>query len=189
MSEKLHHNSHERMPTSPESLEHHKNLERLRENAERAAEQDPLKNNVESLAKTVELEAISGKEMNVGDKQAESSNHSFGVSKELKSDSYKSTLESIRKKLPMRDRVMSRAIHQPAVEAVSEAASKTVARPSGLLGGSTIAFMGTALFLYLANHFGYSYNYTVLFVLFVAGFAAGLVLEFPVRLILKKRIK
>ncbi len=187
MSEKLRHENHERkIISSAESLEHHKNIEKLRENAEKAAELDPLKNQVESLAKTAETEAISGKEFNVGDKQAESSGHSFGIQKEIKMASYKKTLQNVRKKLPAHDRTLSRVIHQPAVEAVSEVASKTVARPSGFLGGSLVAFLGTAGFLFLTKYFGYSYNYTVLMVLFVGGFALGLILELILRTLLFK---
>jgi len=49
-----------------------------------------------------------------------------------------------------------------------------------------VAFLGTAGFLFLTKYFGYSYNYTVLMVLFVGGFALGLILELILRTLLFK---
>ncbi len=167
------------------SVESQKHLEKLREQAEQA-ERDPLQKHVESLAKSAEAQAVSGKEFNVGDKQGEDTAQTFGVQKELKIDSYKRTLRKIRSALPLHERAMSRVVHQPVVETVSNAASKTIARPSGFLGGAVIAFLGTSLFLYMAKHYGYSYNYAVLFMLFVGGFATGLLIELLVKLTFKR---
>lgn len=52
---------------------------------------------------------------------------------------------------------MSKVIHQPVVRNVSEAAGKTVSRPSGLLGGSLMAFIGTSAYFYLAANQGFKY--------------------------------
>lgn len=168
------------------SVESGKNQERLQERAEQA-EIDPLQKHVESLAQAAETQAISGKELNVGDKQGESSVQTFGVQKQLKNDSYKRTMRKVQAQLPLPARVMSRVIHQPAVDAISNAAAKTVARPSGILGGSIIAFLGSSAFLYMAKHYGFSYNYAVLFMLFVGGFALGLLLELIVRVVFRRK--
>ena len=45
-------------------------------------------------------------------------------------------LQEIRRRLPASQRALSRLIHQPTVRLVSEAAGRSVSRPSGLLGGS-----------------------------------------------------
>ncbi|MDB5184241.1 MAG: hypothetical protein JWN38_49 [Candidatus Saccharibacteria bacterium] len=74
-------------------------------------------------------------------------------------------------------RAFSKVIHQRAVRVVSNAAGKTVSRPSGLLGGGVLALLGTSLYLYFAKHYGFEYNYFVFLALFAAGFGVGLLAE------------
>ncbi len=102
------------------------------------------------------------------------------VNTELKTITLRRELQQIRRKLPAGDRALSKVVHQPVVRAVSEAAGKSVTRPSGLLGGGLMAFVGSLSYLYLAKHVGFSYNYFVFTVLFAAGFLLGLLLEFIV---------
>jgi hypothetical protein len=73
------------------------------------------------------------------------------------------------------------------VQAVSEAVGKTVSRPSGLLGGGLVAFLGSGSYLYLAKHIGFQYNYFVSTVLFIIGFGIGLGLELAVWFATKSR--
>lgn len=186
MSEKLHNTGEHGAESIDTSAESQKNLERLQEAAEQA-EQDPLQKHIESLSKSAEAQAISGKELNVGDKQGESSQQSFGVHKQLKNDAYKHTIRKIRSQLKVPDRILSRVIHQPVVDAVSNATARTAARPSGFLGGSIVAFVGSTAFLYMARLNGFTYNYAVVFMLFVAGFAIGIVLELFLRLIFRRK--
>lgn len=96
-------------------------------------------------------------------------------------------MRAIRRKLPTPQRALSQVIHQPVVRAVSEGAGRTVSRPSGLLGGGITAFTGTTLYLYLAHHIGFSYNYGVFVLLFAGGFILGLVIELLVNLVLSRR--
>lgn len=186
MSEQLHTSGEFKTEAIDTSAESEKNQERLQERAEQA-EQDPLQKHVESLAHAAEQQAISGKELHVGDKQGESSAQTFGVQKRLKNDSYKRTIRKVQSQLPLPARVASRIIHQPVVDAVSNAAAKTVARPSGFLGGSIVAFLGSSAFLYMTKHYGFTYNYAVLFMLFIGGFVLGLLLELVVRIIIRRK--
>lgn len=108
------------------------------------------------------------------------------VNRELKKLTLQRELSHIQRKLPKADRALSKVIHQPAVRLVSDAADKTVTRPSGLLGGGVMAFLGSVLYLYLAKHIGFSYNYFVFLLLFVSGFAFGLLLELIARSLTRK---
>ncbi len=184
MSEKLH-SGGEKLPAVEANAESEKNLELLRE-AGKKAEHGP-QDNLESIKASIEAQAVSGKELNVDDKQGESSGQSFGVHKELKADAYKHTIRKIRSQLKAPDRVLSRIVHQPVVDAVSNATAKTVARPSGFLGGSIVAFIGSAAFLYMARRYGFTYNYAVVFMLFVGGFALGIILELFLRLVFRRK--
>jgi hypothetical protein len=109
------------------------------------------------------------------------------VGKDLKSLKYKRTLQSVRKDLSGPERVLSRVVHNSAVDAVSEVAGKTIARPSGLLSGAFFAFLGSSIFLWVAKHYGYQYNFLLFTLLFVAGFGLGLLLELLVRLMRRRK--
>jgi hypothetical protein len=83
----------------------------------------------------------------------------------------------VQRALSLPSRSLSKLIHQPVVRAVSEATAGTVSRPSGLLGGGLLAFLGSSAYLYWAKHIGIRYNYFIWLLLFVGGFLAGLLLE------------
>ena len=101
----------------------------------------------------------------------------LNVNRELKAITLRRELNHIRQKLPAGDRALSKVIHQPVVRVVSEAAGKTISRPSGMLGGGLVALIGTSAYLWIANSSGIAYNYFVFLALFFGGFAVGLVLE------------
>lgn len=109
------------------------------------------------------------------------------INRELKSITLRRELQHIRRQLSAPQRALSQVIHQPVVRVVSEAAAKTVSRPSGLLGGGLVAFLGTSGYLYMAQHMGFRYNYTVFLALFIGGFLLGLFLEYIVYLATTRR--
>ena len=187
MSEQLKHASPE-ITSTPEANERQKeNLEKLQE-AGKKAEQAHANVEVDSLLKSAEAHAISGKEVTVGEgKESSSHSHNLGTQRELKAEAYKKTLKKTQAKLKAPDRVLSKVIHQPVVDAISTIGGKTVARPSGILGGSIFALVGSTWFLYMANHVGFTYNYLVFFLLLAAGFILGLLVELLFKSIQKLR--
>jgi hypothetical protein len=146
-----------------------------------AAEQDldHLRSEIDKTAHESRLLAIEQH-----DKEPE---HGYGTHQSLKSGAYKRTLKHIQQRLPKTARSFSKLVHSPTIESLSEVSSKTVARPSGLLGGSIGAFVGSAVLLYTTNHYGFRYNYSLFLLLFVGGFIAGLGLEFLVWLVWRRR--
>lgn len=110
------------------------------------------------------------------------------INRDLKNITLQRELTQIRRRLSAPERTLSKIIHQPVVRAVSEVSSKTISRPSGLLGGGILAFIGTTGYLLLAKNQGFSrYNYVVFLVLFAAGFVIGMVLELLVWLAMRPR--
>lgn len=105
----------------------------------------------------------------------------------LKKQTLKRELQSIQRKESAPARTLSKVVHQPTIQAVSEVAGKTVSRPSGLLGGGFVALVGTSVYLYLAYHIGFTYQPTVFLLLLVVGFALGLAGELLVRLVMHSR--
>lgn len=165
------------------SAEASQNLERLQKEANKEVLPG---DKVEQLHAQAKERAVSGKETTVGEKESRPSHTS--VHKELKDSSYKQTLRHIQTKLRGSDKVLSRAMHQPVVEKLSNAGAKTIARPSGVLGGGFMALIGSSVLLYMTKHYGFEYNFTIFFLLFVTGFLAGLVLEGLLRLVRRKRV-
>lgn len=186
MSEKLSKGAESLSEKIDTSAESEKNLERLRD-AAKQAEKDPLQAHVESLQQSAEQQAVSGKELNVGDTTGESSGQTFGIDKALKADGYKRSLRKIRSSLTTPERAFSRVIHNPVVESVSNTTAKTVARPSAFLGGSMGALIGSTTLLFMAKRYGFTYNYSVFLILFVGGFAAGLLIELLLRVVFKRK--
>lgn len=105
------------------------------------------------------------------------------INRELKDMAYKRTLKRTRSRLPAPLRPLSKFIHQPAVEAISEFGAKTIARPSGVLAGGITAFLGSSLVLWVSRHYGYEYNFLLFALLFIGGFFVGLILELLIRLL------
>lgn len=109
------------------------------------------------------------------------------IDRNVKKKAYEKELHRVRSHLPKAQRSFSKFIHARSVEAVSEVSGKTVARPSGLLGGGIAAFVGTATLVFVSRHYGFTYNFFVFIALLVAGFFVGLIAEMIIRSFLKAR--
>lgn len=90
-------------------------------------------------------------------------------------------LRSLQSKLKPAEKSFSKVIHQPLVSKISESASKTVARPSGILGGGIVAFIGCVGYQILARYYGLPYNFSFFILFFVSGFGLGLLGELAIR--------
>jgi len=147
----------------------------------RPGEADPVQQ-LEAARQTVENEQPSSeqddplKRLQAAEKAAEPVQSTF-VNADLKKLTLQREIQAIRRKLPATQRALSRVVHLPAVRALSEVTGKTASRPSGLLGGGLVAFLGSAVYLYMTKHVGFTYNYFVFLLLFVGGFGLGLALE------------
>jgi hypothetical protein len=97
--------------------------------------------------------------------------------KELKVLTAQRALSHIRHNLSGSDKALSKVIHRPAVRVASDVTARTVGRPIALLVGGLFALVGSGLYLYLAKHIGFEYNYLISTMLFTAGLVVGLLLE------------
>lgn len=103
-------------------------------------------------------------------------------SRELKEHTYNQTLASVRNKLSKPEKTLSKIVHKPSVEKVSDAMSATVVRPSGVLFGGVFSFIGSLLSYFLAKKLGGELRYSVFAAFFVGGFILGLLVELLIRL-------
>jgi hypothetical protein len=176
----------EKLKVKPESQASLPAAERLLPTAEKAeplrkGEKDPAKALTEARTKIQETTRAESQlnplEQLEASEKAAAPAKPLHVNRELKRITLKRELSDIRRKLNAPQRTLSKVIHQPAVSAISEPLGKTVSRPSGLLGGGLVAFLGTSGYLLLAKHSGMRYSYFIFLALFAAGFIVGLMLE------------
>jgi uncharacterized membrane-anchored protein YjiN (DUF445 family) len=178
MSEKLIHPHERRGELGPEDNSHEqhevnadRNHERAHEIRHEAAERLPeLQHDAKERAKSLH-------EVTVEREETESEVPRGAIDHSVKEAARRRVMRRVQKQLRPDERLLSKFTHNPVVDAASRAAEKTVARPSGLLGGSIIAFLGSSAYLWIARHYGYDYNYLLFFILFVGGFAVGMTLE------------
>lgn len=183
MSEKLHlqHESHKTDHT--EIKRHHENIKRKLEKDASKTEHEHAKN-LEYIRSRVESEAEHEPVKKHKELQNDSiENQPTFINKELKAAAYQRTLKKAQTRLSTPYRVFSKFIHQPVVETASEVAGKTVARPSGILTGGIMAFLGSSFFLWMAKYYGFEYNFLLFAVFFAGGFFLGLLIELVLRMV------
>lgn len=167
------HKSHEQL-VNPEHQQRHQ--EAAVEKARRALAEHESKNKAE-LAKEATKHAAEAKKHAPAEQEPKTYHDIPGVQQSMKNRAYKRELSKIQTKLPPASRRFSKIIHNPTVEAISNVGAQTIARPSGLLGGSICAFIGSLILYVMTKQYGFKYNYLMMFLLFVGGFAIGAVIE------------
>lgn len=180
MSEQLHSGPEHKTETLDLGAETEANWKRLKEAADKESEAST--ETITSLEAAARTEAFSGKEVTIGETEASQPTHS-GVHRELKGVAYARSMERIRSNLSAPDRALSKVIHTPAIDAISNGLAKTITRPSGILGGGTFALIGSLGLVYFSSHYGVAYNYTAFAFLYIAGYLAGVIVEAIIRII------
>lgn len=181
MSEKL--NSPEIKSSSENSVEHKGNLEKanekLREDAEKA-EKHNRKHEAKEALKTAESLAKPSAERN---DHTEQGKNSEPVTRGLKNQSYKQTMQRVEAKLSAPQRAFSKVINNPTVDRTSAVVGRTVARPSGIIGAGVIATLGMISLLYYANKIGFEVSAFSYILLLGFGWVLGLLVEFLYRMV------
>ncbi len=172
----------EKITSSPENQERFEvksSAERSEHKARTTGEkpQEHDKEKIENLRHNAEVEAKSSKEISIDKVGEKNATDHYMVTKELKAQALKRGLTRARKHLSSADKAFSKLIHQPVVDGLSAIGEKTIARPKGILTGSILALAGSSYVLFSAKHYGYVYNYWIVFVLFAGGYLAGLAIE------------
>ncbi len=188
MSEKINF-SYENEPTPEIYGEKHKKKahETLKE-AHEAKESSPSKEELSELLKSAQEKAKSAETTS---KALDGSQNTKGtvhlISKDLRSNSLKQVLKRTQKRLPFDQRALSKFVHKPVVDSVSEFSSKTVARPSGIAMGGAFSLLSSLFILWASYFFGYTYNFLIGIMAFVGGFVAGVLIEFVLKVIFHRK--
>lgn len=187
MSEKIthheHEKSHEKLVSSAEQKETLKRTMEAGKHAENGPKDsiESIRDSIEHEAAPVDEQAASGNREN----QSASEEPAF-INRTVKNSAYTKELRKIRTHLRKPEKSFSKVIHNKTVETISEVSSKTIARPSGLLGGGIAAFVGSMGLLWVSRHYGFTYNYFVFILFLVGGYLVGMILELFVRSLRKR---
>lgn len=185
MSEKLHSSPESQRENNLEAQKHQEKLLKTIEKKSKSSRHEHSEK-IGEIRASIEAAAKAKQEQQNNLKQEKEPERPSRVSKELKDLAYRRTLRRAQNRMSAPSRLFSRAIHQPAVEAVSELAGKTVARPSGVLLGGIFAFLGSGIFLWVTRHYGYEYNYLLFAICFVGGYFVGLFVELGLKMASRK---
>lgn len=108
--------------------------------------------------------------------------HQAAASSSLKDITYSRSLRTIQARLSKPDKAMSKLMHTPAIDFVSQGLSKSVGRQYGLLGAGLAGFVGSSLLLWAAHTYGFEYSYFSVFGLFAIGYLLGILIEIGLKL-------
>ena len=140
---------------------------------------------IEALKQKAQKEAVSKNEVHID--KSPPAQHQTVINRELKLVALSRTLSQIRRHLSKPDKAFSKVIHQPTIDKLSRISEKTIARPYGILVAGIVALVGSSVLLFAAKHYGFRYNLSVFFILLIAGYLGGLLLEAIVRMVKKRR--
>lgn len=102
----------------------------------------------------------------------------YAISEKQKAKAYKQVMSEAQQEMSPAAKAFSKVIHNPAVEATSEVVGKTIARPTSILTGSICAFLVLSGVYLLAKYNGFRLAGSEFILLFIAGWAAGLLIDF-----------
>lgn len=97
------------------------------------------------------------------------------------------SLGVIRHRLTPSEKRLSKIIHNPIINNVSEITANTLARPYAILSGGIVAVIGSIYYMYYTQHLGYKYNYFVSIFLFAVGLIIGIAVELLYKFTLGRR--
>ena len=100
------------------------------------------------------------------------------VTKQQKNQEYKKTLAEIQSKMNSPARAFSKVIHNPAVEKASDLVGSTIARPTAILTGSTVAFIAVAAVYVTARYYGYVLSGFETIGAFIMGWLFGVMIDY-----------
>ena len=168
--------NHESIKNSHES--------RIREEVNRHSENinnqnhthESLRKHIDSIAKPAEFKHNQHHER-----------HHHYITKDVKVAVYLHTLKNARQHLKPSERIFSKIIHNNIVESISEAGSKTIARPGSIIGGGIFMIIGGISLFIIARYYGFYLPLSALLALYLLGFLAIFIVDLLKTLFIKIR--
>ena len=166
---------------------HHERVHNHQAEQAEKARHEKSKENIYKIHELAKKEAEKSHKITSHEDSKTDSPSLAGMHNSLKTNAYNRILSKTQHKLNKPARAFSKFTHSPVVDKISNVSAQTVARPSGFLGGSIFAFLGSSLLYYFSKHYGFKYNYLLVFMFFVGGYAVGALLELFIWLIYTRK--
>jgi hypothetical protein len=99
------------------------------------------------------------------------------LTKKEKASVYTKQIKTVQAQLPRASRTFSKVVHNAAVEKVSDAAGKTIFRPSALIGGAIVGLAAGITVYSIARYYGYFMPSWLLPILLLLGALFGVAAE------------
>jgi hypothetical protein len=181
MSEQLLLPQHEAQESLPPK---HETRERSQESHETltVAPEAPSADQIESIRRSIQESATNTSEVTIPQHQT---HHAAApiLDRYEKKKAHDKVLKQVESSLPAHERTLSKVVHAPIIKPISEAAERTVARPTSLLWGGIFACIASASLYICAKQFGFTYNYLLSSLSFVGGYFLGLGFDLMVRML------
>lgn len=165
------------------SVEASHNSLKQKEKANNTHESKPI--NKEKLQSVIDKEATSSesyKKQNDANKH-DTNPHKHYLTHKIKTAVFHQTMDDVRSHLSPSEQRFSKIIHNDTIESLSDLGGKTVARPSGVLGGATILVIGSFIVLYFAKRYGFEIPLSLFAALYIFGFILMIIIEQVYRII------
>lgn len=148
-----------------------------------ARESNPI--NKENLQSVIEQQAQTSESFK---KQAEAdinntNPHKHYLTHKIKTAVFHQTMDDVRSHLSPTEQKFSKIIHNDTIESLSNLGSKTIARPIGILGGSTILVIGSFIVLFFAKRYGFEVPLSLFAALYIVGFILIIIAEYLYRVV------
>lgn len=156
---------------------HHESVHKHHAELAEKARHEKAKENINKIQELAKLEAEKSHKITAQEDSKSDSASLAGMHNSLKTNAYNRVLSETQRKLNKPVRAFSKFTHSPVVDKISNISAQTIARPSGFLGGSIFAFLGSSVVYYFSKHYGFKYNYILVFMFFVGGYVVGALLE------------
>lgn len=187
MSEQIHHTPRHEQHNTNTSPEVERSQDKLHEAPKPNSEQlrREQESQQETARKTVEHEATSKQESTLPNEEKKAQPRYF--TKTDRQRSFRLTMRHVRANMGQSQRTFSTLIHQPQIEKISNVTSKTIARPSGILGATSAALIGMGFILIIAKHTGFALAGSEFWVLLCGGYLIGLFIEAIQKVVRRKK--
>lgn len=176
------------MHTSPENHNHAKiEAETLTLSEDALYRHQEKQKVMHAEARRVVHETALTKEQFGKDEEIDIPHHHY-ITRHMRDHAFINIMQEIQQNLPKKQIIFSKFIHASAVEVTSDVLAKTIARPSGVIGGSGLAIaLGLAVIL-LAHNIGFEVPNSLLPILFCIGFVLGILGELLVKTFRRRRV-
>lgn len=170
-----HATKHNKQPTSHEvkQSKHETESSKHERHEKQQKTLEQAKNNVEEH--TLSTEQYKKRQESSADTHHERPHHY--LTKKIKNTVFRQNMENVQTHLKPREKKFSKFIHNNTVETLSEAGSKTIARPNVIIGAGLFMAFGGLVVMLVARKYGFEVPLSVYLAFYTVGFVIAFIVD------------